>query len=58
MHLSCNLNCCQRFANHHPAAHRIHFFSLLVLYLVAVTIAAPQQIHCETAERPGALETA
>jgi hypothetical protein len=29
------------------------YFSLSVLYLVAVTIAAPQQSHCETAEQPG-----
>jgi hypothetical protein len=56
--LCCNFCSCQGFANHGPAAHRIHVFSLLVLYLVTVTIAAPQQKHCETAGRPGALPLA
>jgi hypothetical protein len=33
-------------------------FPLLVLYSVAITIAAPQQNYCESAERPGILHSA
>jgi hypothetical protein len=33
-------------------------FSLLVLYSVAITIAAPQQNHCESAEQLGIYRSA